>query len=1094
MTINNSKTELMMKVKCIVLLLMMTTLAFGQATQLCVVKQYNQQKPKTPLSGVTVFAQNSNTAVSGIDGKLKLSFITLKPGHKIRDVVASKAGYEIFNKDVVNNWIISRDQSIFELLMVQSDYFLRYKTQLKKVSQDNYRKKYEQAERDLLKLQEEGKMKEEVLLKQYQELNERYQEALKKLDKHIDFFARIDLSEITTKEQQILKMIEEGKMDEAVKAYADLGLVKKLSAEVGSLEVMKEEEQRIYDEQARSKAVIDETYNVMQRWAATLTLQGQEEESEAVLDSLLDIISPLYKLVPEEYGPKVAHLHYLLGNYALKDILDDRYDEAKEHFMMAEQLYTEISVRNPELYRTALAQAQEGIAQALADADNLEEAELHYIDAMTNWSIMLDINPNDNDFRAGLAQVQHKLGNLYLELYQDNAFGILFNEDKDTTSTNVKRILSIKTNAESLFSKVFENYNAIISNNSSQYRLALAKAQGDLGRFYMSFNDYAKSENLLTALIQNMESAVAEHDSVIFVKEMVGAQTVLAGEVYRCLGQTEKREDCLLAALENCFQHLDSSPEEIAWTFQCVFDDIYNLYAAHFPEKEEHFLKTTLNKINHLYSDNGNDRILLLKVHIEDVYFKHLEQSNKYTLAETICKEKLNYYKPLFLKNPELYKDRLSYYYGKLRDIYGKNDESVDLKIATYLDEVKLWEKIYEQNSEKYCLDLCNHYLYCGEFYSKIDDNDRAKEYYQKGVNVISGSKQFPSDMNIREERAILLVELGKNSKKFIERENFYLSALEDYSNLYQQAPNRYLNDWLLIQERLGIMYFNQSIYNKAEEHLKLVLEKRIEHFNSLPYFTSDRVWDTLDEIDKLYRRQKEYSKSEQLWLNFRDNCESLFSKKELNKDMYDVLEKAYINLGTYYSSTDDYNNAIQTYSTILKKGLLLFKEDHELYRRNIAKLHETIGYLYSSVFNNNRNYANAIEHYSKAKELYDAFPDYYRKELAHLQENMGLVYWRIYQKEKTFSDMAEDCLLNASDKYYYLWQHDFGQLSTSSYKENYMHIQLLLGDFYYDLNNKNKAQKHYYRVLEYQNKKGNSKELMEKMRERGLLKVQSNN
>ena len=181
-------------------------------------------------------------------------------------------------------------------------------------------------------MQEEGKMKEEVLLKQYQELNERYQEALKKLDKHIDFFARIDLSEITTKEQQILKMIEEGKMDEAVKAYADLGLVKKLSAEVGSLEVMKEEEQRIYDEQARSKAVIDETYNVMQRWAATLTLQGQEEESEAVLDSLLDIISPLYKLVPEEYGPKVAHLHYLLGNYALKDILDDRYDEAKEHF------------------------------------------------------------------------------------------------------------------------------------------------------------------------------------------------------------------------------------------------------------------------------------------------------------------------------------------------------------------------------------------------------------------------------------------------------------------------------------------------------------------------------------------------------------------------------------------------------------------------------------------------------------------------------------------------------------------------------------------------------------------------------------------
>lgn len=141
----------------------------------------------------------------------------------------------------------------------------------------------------------------------------------------------------------------------------------------------------------------------------------------------------------------------------------------------------------------------------------------------------------------------------------------------------------------------------------------------------MSFNDYAKSENLLTALIRNMESALAEHDSAIFVKEMVGVQTVLAGEVYRCLGQTEKQEACLLAALDNCFQHLAYYPEEIARTYQCVFDDLYNLYATHFPQKEEHFLETTLNKINHLYSDNGNDRILLLKDHIEEVYFKYLE-------------------------------------------------------------------------------------------------------------------------------------------------------------------------------------------------------------------------------------------------------------------------------------------------------------------------------------------------------------------------------------------------------------------------------------------------------------------------------------
>ena len=78
----------------------LTTLA--QATQPCIVKQYNQKQQKTPLPGVQVEVRDAGSAASGADGTLTLKFATLKPGDRVTLRRVTKNGYEIFNKTAVD--------------------------------------------------------------------------------------------------------------------------------------------------------------------------------------------------------------------------------------------------------------------------------------------------------------------------------------------------------------------------------------------------------------------------------------------------------------------------------------------------------------------------------------------------------------------------------------------------------------------------------------------------------------------------------------------------------------------------------------------------------------------------------------------------------------------------------------------------------------------------------------------------------------------------------------------------------------------------------------------------------------------------------
>ena len=124
----------------------------AQATQPCVVKQYNQKQQKTPLAGVRVHVDGAQTATSAADGRFTLIFNTLKPGDQVLNVSAMKPGFEIFNKSSVEQWNISRSNVTFTLVLVKSDEFAQLVGKLTQTSKDTYQAKYEEKVRELEQL------------------------------------------------------------------------------------------------------------------------------------------------------------------------------------------------------------------------------------------------------------------------------------------------------------------------------------------------------------------------------------------------------------------------------------------------------------------------------------------------------------------------------------------------------------------------------------------------------------------------------------------------------------------------------------------------------------------------------------------------------------------------------------------------------------------------------------------------------------------------------------------------------------------------------------------------------------------------------
>ena len=262
----------------------------AQTTQKGVVKEYNEKAQKTPLSGVEFKISKASSTTSDAHGRFKLEFLTLKPGEQVNVHRIEKLGYEVFNKEAVEQWNINPNEP-FIVVMCRSDRFKKIRDNYEFKASENYKKQFVKSEKELLRLKEQGKIKQEEFEKQKSELIRIYEKQLDNLDNFIDRISRIDLSEISTTEQQIIDLVQKGEIDEAIRLYDDLKIPEKLAEQIKNQNKALDAKAKLDEYVKSNKNTIDSLYAMADRQIDMLKYQGRPENIGKIISIYNDIVN-----------------------------------------------------------------------------------------------------------------------------------------------------------------------------------------------------------------------------------------------------------------------------------------------------------------------------------------------------------------------------------------------------------------------------------------------------------------------------------------------------------------------------------------------------------------------------------------------------------------------------------------------------------------------------------------------------------------------------------------------------------------------------------------------------------------------------------
>ena len=780
-----------MKRPILTLIILATALtALAQATQPCIVKQYNQKQQKTPLAGVQVEVRDAQSATSAANGAVTLKFATLKPGDRVTVRRIIKPGYEIFNKAAIDQWTITRGATT-EIVLVQSSYFAQLKSKITQSSTDNYKKKYEQEKAEKERLLKAGKLKEEEYRQQLNDLEDQYDNALKNLDNYIDQFARIDLSEVSAEEQRILDMVEEGKIDEAVKAYEALDISGKLRQARENKKALSEAKARIEEEEAQQEQAIKDLKEKQQREIATLKLAGGKENYDKVARILkenaladttdIDAVWEYAAFAKNQHDFKDAERFYLIALNSSKDNLSRQaafqnslgilhcnlhdYAKAEEYYLKALENYTQLFNQNPDAYRADLADTQNNLGLLYYDLHDYAKAEEYMLKALENRTQLFSLNPDA--YRAGLAMTQNNLGNLYKNLHD-------------------------YAKAEEYYLKALENKTQLFNQNPDAYRADLAMTQNNLGALYDDLHDYAKAEEYYLKALEN-KTQLFQQNPDAYRADLASTQHNL-GVLYRNLHDYAKAEEYYLQTLDIYTQLFTQAPDAYRASLAMTQNDLGILYRNlhDYAKSEEYYLKALENRTQ-LFTQNPDAyrADLAITQHNLGVLYRNLHD---YAKAEEYMLKALENRTQLFTQNPDAYRadlastqNNLGLLFSHLHD-YAKSEEY-------YLQALENRTQLFSQNPDAYRASLTGSYNQLAYLYARQNNFTKALETIDKAIELM------PEYADYYDSKGEILLMKGDEQEavkiwqKVLELDPDFLKKYEGGTDFYKQLKEKGLLD-----------------------------------------------------------------------------------------------------------------------------------------------------------------------------------------------------------------------------------------------------------------------------------------------------------
>ena len=714
-------------------ILILSALAAGAKTvQTGIVREYKGKAKKTALAGVELQVYPAQSTASDRNGNFRLEFLTLKPGERINVRRIEKEGYEIFNKDALEQWNLN-PTAPFMIVMCRSNMFKQLKDTYYKNSGERYARQYRKAQDELKRLKDQNKIQQKEYIERLEQLEQEYGRQLENLDNYVDRFARIDLSEISPVEQEIIELVQAGKIDEAIAKYEELNAKAKLLESISKRKEVGEAISTLTEVDRNLAADNDTLYAVVERQIQTLQLGGAENNEKIrrlycdIADAdttnigwLIDTGNFLYEYAADhqaalgyfhkalasaeaQHGPRSEEVAKVMNNLGV--VCNDlgEFSNALDYLQRA--LDIRLAVLGEENALTAT--TYENLGNAYLDSGDTAKALEYFRKA-------LDINQKvlESDDPA-LAVSYNDLGNVFYSL-----------GDYGKALEYLEKALEIQT-------KIY-----------SGGHLHTAATLNNIGMLLSDKGDYQTAlDNYFKALAIQEKIVGPGHPDIAISYNNIGSVYYYTGDFSKALEYFRKALDIRVAAFGEKHPSVGESYSNTGVTLTQLgnYDDA----------------RENLEKSLEIYKDvygNDNEAISVTYINLADL------SSNLGDFQKALEYQQKALEINLRLFGPDHPQVALSY--NNIGTAYG--DLGEPQKALEYLQKALDIRIKLLGNNHPY---VASGYNNIGTIYNDLGNYDKALEYYHKAIDSYSHNEENPECAQTYNNIGVALAKRGKDAE-----------------------------------------------------------------------------------------------------------------------------------------------------------------------------------------------------------------------------------------------------------------------------------------------------------------------------------------
>jgi tetratricopeptide (TPR) repeat protein len=710
-----------------------------------------QNSGNKPIAGVQIKALGSTPEQTDNAGLFQLVFTSKKPGDRIIVSGIFKKGYEIVNKDVVNNWLIPGNPGDkTKIVMCPEGLIAKNTLKYYDISLDGLTKGYQNRIKELQKERDKAQIDAKTFGEQAKALADQFENQQKQLEELADKFARENFDDCSAIHRQAFEAFKSGNVGEAIRILESVNSENEIAKAKAQKEQGEKMETEGKDWQTQADSIIQQNIRKLMFQVKLYITEFRFEDAEKTIEAIANSDPANY-----EYTSDYANFLRYQNNHEKSLLMYNKaLTLAKTDFELSDAL-------------NALAVIQKDIYQ-------YDLAETNYLKSLAIYRKLVVNAPGEHE--TELVRLLNNLVVLYnsmeqldkSEAYSKEAIEIsreLAKKDTEKHQDDLARSLSTYANSqirkkqydksETNFLEALNIYESMNQTDSMLYRQEISYCLNNLGTMKFEIGKFNEAE-VCFLKHQEIINELAKENPVAWKKDQIRALANLAS-IYVFTKQYDKAENSFLEVIQNC--------REMAKTNPVVYKPI---------------LATALSNMSYMLSQlNQDQKAEASFIKCVDIYRelvttypsafssdyssslwglgKHYNKLRMYEKAEYYYLEALSIDRGLEKSNPGAYRKYLANLLKSLADLYFvmKQFEKAELHLAEGID---LYEEICKTDPS---------FIYytavrCGTLsYYQI----MQKKFFEAEASALKGLKIDTNQEWIKTNLAIALLYQGKYKK-----------------------------------------------------------------------------------------------------------------------------------------------------------------------------------------------------------------------------------------------------------------------------------------------------------------------------------------